>query len=412
MKIDNSKLDKHILLIISDLQDAGYETYLVGGAIRDLLLNRTPKDFDISTSATPEEVRAVFGRKRVRIIGKRFRLAHFYHGGEIVEISTFRGQPHESEDNVLPNDNHFGTAKEDAWRRDFTVNSLFYNPATSEILDYTGNGLNDIKDKIVRVVGEPSERFEEDPVRMLRALKLVGQYEFIMEKGTERALKDSLPLITQCSHSRLALEFEKIIRRPYSHSIFSAFEKYGFLAYYLPFLNQNWHTENGKILLDLLEERNKRIISGKYRDSISLAIAVASFPFILEAFKEDQESDFKGWKHFKGIEKEMRKLINMIFSPYHFPKRIVYSSISMLMLQPSFFNMMRKNKVLTNSRYLHGRELMTIVNNFIWHDKDLEEFWPIHGIKRKDRYPSNDKQRKNRYNSKGKYSKTEKTHSP
>ena len=402
MKLDNSKLDKHILLIISELQEAGYETYLVGGAIRDLLLNRTPKDFDISTTATPEEVRAVFGKKRVRIIGKRFRLAHFYYGGDIIEISTFRGTPKPSKNNILPEDNNFGMPEEDAWRRDFTVNALFYNPATCKIIDYTKKGLNDIENKIIRVVGEPEERFEEDPVRILRALKLVGQYGFKMESKTEKALRKALPLITRCSHSRLTLEFEKIIRRPYSHSILSAFEKYGFLAYYLPFINQNWNTENGELFLNLLKERNTRILAGKYRDSISLAIAVMSYPFILEAFQDNENSDIRGWSYFKGIEKEMRKFINIIFAPYHFPKRIIYSSISMLMLQPSFFNKSRKNKVLTNTRYLHGRELMTIINTLTWEDDELENFWPLHGIKRKSKYSEYKNKKQNKYYSKKK----------
>ena len=381
MEIKNSDLDSHIITIIEELQNAGYETYLVGGAIRDLLLGRIPKDFDISTAATPEEVKAVFGKKKSRIIGKRFRLVHYYHGNDIVEISTFRRAPQEV-DGVTPFfDNDFGSAEEDAWRRDFTVNSLFYDPSTQRIIDYTGNGLSDIKTKTVRVVGEPVERFEEDPVRILRALKLIGQYCFTLHSDTETALRKSISLITQCSHSRLALELEKIIRRPYSHSIFSAFYEYGFLAYYLPYMHEYWNTDQGRFMIEILKLRNERTLLGKYRDSISLAIASAAYPFIETAFASDQLPDLKGWSYFVGIEKQIKKYITMLFAPYHFPKRIIFSSIGTLTLMPSFLNMSRMNRVLNNSKYLHGRELMTIINSLKWNDPQLEEFWPEHGIR-------------------------------
>ena len=123
--------------IVKTLQDAGFETYVVGGAVRDLLLNRTPKDFDISTAATPEEIRGVFGRRRARIIGKRFRLVHLYADNDIYEISTFRAPPstRNSQDNLITSDNVYGTAEDDVWRRDFTMNALFYDPSKGEVLD-------------------------------------------------------------------------------------------------------------------------------------------------------------------------------------------------------------------------------------------------------------------------------------
>ena len=184
--------------VVTQLQKAGYETYIVGGAIRDMLLGRTPKDFDISTAATPEEIRQVFGRRSARIIGKRFRLAHVYSGRELFEVATFRKAPGKKDlaehqnggkddlpDNLIVSDNSFGTSKEDAARRDFTVNALFYDPEKKEIKDFTGKGLDDMERGIVRAIGNPGLRFEEDPVRMLRALKLVGQYDFALDSATE-----------------------------------------------------------------------------------------------------------------------------------------------------------------------------------------------------------------------------------
>lgn len=379
MKLDKNKIESHIVYIIRRLQDAGYETYLVGGAIRDLMMNRDPKDYDISTAATPEEVRDVFGRRNARIIGKRFRLVHYYHGHEIIEISTFRQAPQPQPEDEAPRDNDYGTAEEDAWRRDFTVNSMFYDPVKDKVIDFTKNGIDDIRTKTVRVVGNPVERFEEDPVRILRALKLVGQYGFSLEKKTAKALRSALPLITQCSHSRLSLELEKIIKRPYSEKIFTAFYDYGFLAYYLPFMNEKWETPECKYMIELLTERNTRLLEGIYRDSVSLAIATAAFPFAEKDFADPENPDMRGWYYFYKIDKEIKNIIVKLFSPYHFPKRIVSSAIGILLLQPAMLNMTRKERTLTHKRYLHARELLILQNNLKWHDEKLEEFWPTQG---------------------------------
>lgn len=378
MKFDKNKIESHIIYIIRRLQKAGFETYLVGGAIRDLILNREPKDYDISTAATPEEVRDVFGRRNARIIGKRFRLVHFHQGHDIVEIATFRQAPSPQAEDEPPRDNDYGTAKEDAWRRDFTVNALFYDPIKDVIIDHTNHGIADIKNKTVRVVGNPIERFEEDPVRMLRALKLVGQYGFKVEKESAKALQESLPLITQCSHSRLSLELEKIIKRSYSHQIFQAFHDFGFLAYYLPFMNEQWQTQEREYMVQLLDERNQRIIQGAYRDSVSLAIATSAFPFV-EQHLHNPEFDGRGWPYFSGIEREIKNTIVKLFSPYRFPKRIIASALGTILLQPAMLNMVREKRTLLNRRYLHARELMTLQNNVKWHDDELENFWPKQG---------------------------------
>ena len=207
-------VQSNVYSLVSALQEAGYETYIVGGAIRDHLLGRSPKDYDVSTAATPEEVRSVFGRRNARIIGKRFRLVHVTMGKELFEVSTFRRAPQQNTalaqkkelpENMILSDNDFGTAEEDAWRRDFTINALFYDPVKKELLDYTGKGLEDIQKRVVRAIGEPQLRFEEDPVRMLRALKLVGQYDFSMDAVTETALFASLPLLRHAVPSRLSL---------------------------------------------------------------------------------------------------------------------------------------------------------------------------------------------------------------
>lgn len=372
----------HVVHILKRLNDAGFESYLVGGAVRDLLFGRVPKDYDLSTAATPEEIRTVFGRRQARIIGKRFKLVHLYHGNEIIEISTFRKAPQKTKDGeMLPVDNDFGTSEEDAWRRDFTVNSIFYDSIAGKIIDHTGMGVDDLNSKIVRVVGNPLERFNEDPVRLLRALKLVGQYGFSLEPETASALAASLPLITQCSNSRLALEFEKIIKSPYSEKIFPAFQKYGFLAYYLPLMNEHWGTDESRYMLELLAERNSRLLSGKYRDSISLAIATAALPFVVKRLGNGDDPHKAMWSYYFGVERDIRKIVYEVLAPYTFPKRIIASSVGMLLLQPAFFEMKRKDKLMINKRYRHARELMTLQNNVSPREGDLEVFWPLHGTR-------------------------------
>ena len=256
------KIAQYVADIVAALQNAGYEAYIVGGAVRDFLLDRQPKDYDLSTSATPEEIKKVFRKQRCMIIGRRFRLVHLYHGKEILEISTFRRKPEHAApapakmnpeklaaapENMIFRDNEFGTAQEDAWRRDFTVNALFYDPVNDKIVDYTGQGLEDIRNGIVRIIGDPVTRLEEDPVRILRALKLVGQYNFRMEEATERAVRSCMHLIRLASDSRMTLELEKILKNPFGDRILETFHEYGFLEYFLLTLQNAIRAAEGEI---------------------------------------------------------------------------------------------------------------------------------------------------------------------
>ncbi|MDD3154187.1 MAG: hypothetical protein PHS41_04910 [Victivallaceae bacterium] len=372
----------HIVGIVETLHDAGFESYIVGGAIRDHLQNREPKDYDIATQATPEQVREVFGRRRARIIGRRFQLVHLMNGNEIIEISTFRKTPSERNhdenlpENMLVFDNDFGTAEEDALRRDFTVNSLFYDPVSKELKDFTGQGLSDIENKLVRVIGTPEVRFEEDPVRMLRALKLVGQYNFSLEAGTESALFASLPLIKHASTSRLALELEKVLASAYGDMHLQAFHDYGLLPYFLPFLEEHWGQPEMERALDLLAERNYRVDHGFYRNSISLAMAALALPFV--------EMDLQGktgelWDVHPGTAAQVvDEYLEKMFLPQNMVRRLIDSAKRVLLIQPSLFNydtVSSPDRVMGQSGYPHGRELMVIQNQLGAQNPELEEFW-------------------------------------
>jgi len=185
------KMHKNARIVMEGLHDAGFQAYVVGGGVRDQLLGREPKDFDITTNAHPESIKSLF--KRAIIIGRRFRLVlvHFYR--DTVEVATFRGQQgHEekmiSDEGMLLRDNNFtASLKEDAYRRDFTVNALYYDMAEDKIIDYT-RGLIDLKKGLIRLIGEPRRRYQEDPVRMLRAVRLASKLGFRIEKKTAQVL--------------------------------------------------------------------------------------------------------------------------------------------------------------------------------------------------------------------------------
>lgn len=208
------------LKVTSGLQEAGYSAFVVGGAARDLLLGLDPKDFDIATNATPEEVRAIF--RRSRIIGRRFRLVHVMCGAETVEVSTFRGDTlagendgatanvHADEHGRLLRDNVFGSQEEDAKRRDFTVNALFFDPVHEEIWDYL-NGYEDIKAKRLRIIGDPLRRYREDPVRMLRAVRLAAKLDMQIDADTAAPIGDLAPLLQNVPPSRLFDEMLKLL---------------------------------------------------------------------------------------------------------------------------------------------------------------------------------------------------------
>ena len=202
--------------VTSTLQAEGYDAYVVGGAVRDLMLGRAPKDFDVATSATPERVRALF--RRSRIIGRRFRLVHVLCGRDVVEVSTFRGKHVDSDSETGTTDEHgrilrdnvFGSREEDAVRRDFTVNAMFYDPSTEEIVDYC-DGLTDLKNRRLRMIGDPTARYREDPVRMLRAVRLAAKLGLEIEPGTRAPIRELAGLLENVPVSRLFEEMLKLL---------------------------------------------------------------------------------------------------------------------------------------------------------------------------------------------------------
>jgi len=224
--ISRRDIDADALKVLYRLQESGYTAYLVGGSVRDLLLSRRPKDFDIGTSAHPYQVKKLF--RNCWIIGRRFRLAHVRFGMKAIEVATFRKNipagseaepaeappsPHATDaaDLLIKHDNTFGTPEEDAFRRDFTINALFYDIANFSIIDYVG-GLKDLKDGLLRCIGDPNDRFQEDPVRMLRAIVMASRLGFRIDEPVIKAIAKHRQLMATASPARLIEEYYKILR--------------------------------------------------------------------------------------------------------------------------------------------------------------------------------------------------------
>ncbi len=233
--LDRAAIDPDADRVVRKLTRAGHKAYLVGGCVRDLLVARTPKDFDVATSATPNEIKATF--RNCRIIGRRFRLAHVFFGSKIIETSTFRANPRDEDDLdlLIRRDNVFGTETEDARRRDFTINGLFYDVEREEVIDHVG-GLADLDGKLVRTIGDPDIRFQEDPVRILRAIKFAARLDFGFEPGTWRALLRWRGEISKCAPPRLLEEIHRLMRGGAARRSFELLVETGVLAVLSPYL--------------------------------------------------------------------------------------------------------------------------------------------------------------------------------
>jgi poly(A) polymerase len=254
------------LKVTDGLQAAGYQAYVVGGAVRDLLLDRIPKDFDIATDATPEDVRRVF--RRARIIGRRFRLVHVMFGEEVVEVSTFRRMidaqdAQTDEHGRLLRDNEFGDQEQDAARRDFTVNALFYDPSTREIHDFHG-GYADTRDHLLRIIGDPLVRYREDPVRMLRAVRLSAKLGIKMDQATAEPITRLKDLLDNVPHARLLDEVLKMLLSGHSLECIQQLRKMNLHHGLLPLLDVILEQPMGeKFIMLALRNTDERISQDK-----------------------------------------------------------------------------------------------------------------------------------------------------
>lgn len=291
-EIPTERLDSDALKVIYRLRHMGHQAYFVGGCVRDLLLDAKPKDFDLATDAHPGEVRAIF--RNCRLIGRRFRLAHVYfRGGKVIEVATFRKNPtdvaddlSEDGDLLITRDNVFGTAEEDAVRRDFTVNGLFYDPATGDVIDYVG-GRADLEAHRMATIGDPEIRMREDPVRALRAIRFAARLGFTIAPDTFQAMRRYAGELARCAPPRLLEETFKILRCGNSARAFELLRASGALPVLLPPLAvamEGWTLERRRGFAAHLAALDRLVRSGA---EVSEAVLLGALLMHLGARAED-----------------------------------------------------------------------------------------------------------------------------
>lgn len=338
--VSSSDISQSAKKVLTQLQSAGYEGYLVGGSVRDLLLGQAPKDFDIATNAHPEDVKALF-KKNCRLIGRRFKLAHVYFGREIIEVATFRGTPsatsstrkdnqtHSKKGQILC-DNQYGTLEEDASRRDFTINAMYYDLDKRCIHDFA-NGLADLSKKQLQLIGNPEARYREDPVRMLRAIRFACKLDFTIASESAEPIYHLAPLLGNIPGARLFDECQKLFSTGHARQTFQLLRQFNLLEQLFPStvngLGKNPEFE--KLIELFLANTDDRINQGK---STTLAFLLAAF--FWQTFKLELERlQNNGVPLFPAIHQAAQVASNNYDNPITIPRRFAFSARDIWELQ-------------------------------------------------------------------------------
>lgn len=352
----------------------------MGGGVRDLLLRIAPKDFDVVTSAHPDEIRQLF--RNSRLIGRRFRLAHIQFGREIIEVATYRASiPTEEHaehirnpNGMLIRDNVYGNLEQDVWRRDFTINALYYNIADASIVDYTG-GFKDIQNKTIRLIGSPMERYKEDPVRMLRAIRFKGKLGFSLSTETAEAIKPSAHYLANVSNARLFDEVLKLYHNGQSQSIHLSLCEYDLFAYLFPqtaeIMTQN--TQAQKLILQTLENTDNRINQSRPVTPAFLLAAMLWYP-LQSCAAELQE---QGIPALPALEKAMSIVVSKQSQSVSIPKRFVQVMREIWILQYRFPRRYghRPYKILEHPRFRAAYDFLLIRALAGEEEVELADWW-------------------------------------
>lgn len=330
-EIDESLIDTDALTVLSRLRQAGFTAYLVGGSVRDLITKKVPKDFDISTSALPEQIKQIFNRQCI-LIGRRFRLAHVRFGHKIFEVSTFRSGENDSD--LILRDNEWGTPEEDVLRRDFTINGLFYDPATHSIIDYVG-GWEDAKKGVLRSIGNPAVRFKQDPVRMIRLLKFRARFGFEIEVEARKALIANREEIVKSSPARVLEEIFKMLESGASAPFFMLLTESGLLGHLFLPLNHFLLGRNGQEVFKYLSVADKISLNSP-KNPIDRALLTACLLFPILETELHTQFTMKGLTPHIGdvlmfSSAVIKAVVNTSFS--HFPRKISSSTAFILATQ-------------------------------------------------------------------------------
>lgn len=329
--IDLALIDLDALYVLERLRQAGFIAYLVGGSVRDLLIKKKPKDFDISTSARPEQIKAIFQRQCI-LIGRRFRLAHIRFGHKIIEVSTFRTGENDSD--LIVQDNEWGTPEQDVLRRDFTINGLFYDSSNHSVIDYVG-GWEDIQKHMLRIIGDPLIRFKQDPVRLLRLLKFQARYGFNIDPHTHEAIHSCREEISKSSSARILEEIFRMLESGASAPFFRLLAEHNFLSILFPRLMQAMKSPQGKMIFHYLACADQ-IHQHKGKNTLDRAILTSCLIYpLLEQELNQHISNKKHIPHIGEITLLASTLIKeiLVHAFSHFPRRISSIMVSILVAQ-------------------------------------------------------------------------------
>ncbi len=293
-RISRRSIPENVLKVLYRLHRSGYRAYLCGGSVRDLLMGRTPKDFDVVTDAHPAEVRRLF--RNSRIIGRRFRLVHIIFQDQVVEVATFRREPEravvapdseETEDVLITDDTTFGSPLQDARRRDFTINALFYNIADFSVIDYVG-GIDDLSEGRVHIIGDPDLRFREDPVRMMRAIEFASRLGFEIEKETYDAILRHRNDILKASPPRVSEEILELLRRGWSRGAIRLMVDTALLEPLLPEIYNAIRGDHAPYFWKMLEVLDRTVQSGR-KISDAVLLSVLMLPWVIDELEREEE---------------------------------------------------------------------------------------------------------------------------
>jgi poly(A) polymerase len=357
------------------LRENGFAAYVVGGAVRDLLLGIEPKDFDVATDAPPEQVKPLF--RRALIIGRRFRLVHVMMGAETVEVSTFRAaDPHTAEKDEhgrVLRDNVFGTQEEDARRRDFTVNALYFDPATEEVVDFHG-GLADLKKRRLSMIGDPETRYREDPVRMLRAVRLAGKLGLTIEAGTREPIHELAPLIERVPPARLFDEMLKLLLSGHASACLRQLRDVGLHQGLLPLLDVILEQPLGERFVTLaLAQTDERVLAER---PVSPAFLFAALLWheVLAAWKGRQG---RGERAIPALETAMDEVLDTQCAKLAITRKLTATMREVWAMQPRFEmrSGQRAYRLLEAPRFRMAYDFLALRAASGEVPADLEEWW-------------------------------------
>jgi len=379
--ISKTDISANALIVLNRLERAGFSAYLVGGCIRDLLLRHAPKDFDVVTSARPQQIRKIFGN--CRLIGRRFRLAHIYFGREVIEVATFRAadqhkvnQQHKNKSGIIMQGNVYGEIHEDVWRRDFTINSLYYSIVDSTIIDFTG-GYIDLSNKIVRLIGKPQVRYQEDPVRMLRAVRHAAKLACQLEPSTEKGIYQVAKQLSLISPARLLNEVVKLYHCGKACIAHNMLRQYGLFELLFPLteavLKENNSAHVHQFLENSLTKTDERIKIDKPVNP-AFIFAVLLWPPLQQQIQKLRQT---GVPALSALDRAMREIIAVQNKHVNIPKRYSQVIREIWLLQfrlPKRFGQ-RAFRTLTHPRFRAGYDFLLLRVSIGKAPPELADWW-------------------------------------